>query len=190
MVLSLPGVDVVGTDYAGGDGPSVVPTTSLLSDTLSWLAWPGMWGDTTPSGGLVGESSPPGPAYQGDWDPETALTKATSCTEVQGASAKKAMRTRVAGQPLARHTAPTVTVIQTGRGVIMRGRIVAVRYRGSAINLVLRAVTLDGHQRTWTYPLRWRNLVVRLPREPAGTRVLASTLTSTGRRSKTVLVSR
>jgi hypothetical protein len=63
------------------DGKRETPELKLVvPDGAGWIAWPGAWGDTKPSSGLIAaleEPSPPGPAQHQQWKhPDGLFAKA------------------------------------------------------------------------------------------------------------------
>jgi hypothetical protein len=68
-------------DDANGEGPYTLPAVEQIrSESPSWVAWPGAWGDSQTSDGQ--RSSPPGPRFQseGKWtDPAGWASGLRSC---------------------------------------------------------------------------------------------------------------
>jgi hypothetical protein len=78
-----PGTHWTGTwfDHADGKGPKIAPALTDLGDPAPpWVAWPGSWGDTKPTGAPLDTASPRGPARHAQWSDPEALVRTAQAT--------------------------------------------------------------------------------------------------------------
>lgn len=68
-VLGHPRPDTFPQDIADGDGDTLLPgVTVITNEEPGWVSWPGRWGGSEPDPDGSTAQSPPGPAFQTQWE--------------------------------------------------------------------------------------------------------------------------
>lgn len=119
-------------DQADGKGPQITPALEVVEDTTPWMRWPGLWGDTKPTGSPLDASSPTSPGGRPHWLDPAAL---------------RSTETRAAAAP----TAPRTTVRRAGDRLVVgyetppdaSGLVVALRRMGSTAPAGTHAFPLE-----------------------------------------------
>jgi probable HAF family extracellular repeat protein len=192
-----PGAHPVGggfNDTANGDGQIKVPlVTDISASPLpSWVAWPGLWGA---SSGV--DASPGGPGTKGDqWtDPLLWQASQSGCSEASLSARRIAGRGRaVARMGFPAPQLPSLAAWASGASIVVRYRFDSLssdrRLRPTA--LVTTVVSADRRYAPLTVRTRIHRKAGTIVQPkglgPGPYKVLASTLSSSGARSRTIAI--